>query len=661
MSLLWRKPCSLSCLAVFAVIVLVACSSGPGVAAPTVKDGAGKILAATLPLKVDETSKPVSLSGVFTGASLEYSTASSDEAVATAAIANGTLTITAHKAGPATITVTAKNAGGSAKYEVKVTVTAKSSGPGPGTGAAPTVKDAAPTTFGIDEGETEEVDLSDVFEGEGLTYPVAPESDDTDVAIAAIDDDVLIIRAGDPGEATITVIAKNAKGEAEHEITVTVSSPDDGAGGDGDPGDQTPPQPSATCTFPQTTELTIERTDHIKCTLPEGYTLNRLPGAVLTLDQRPDGETENVWLIQADKKGTHTITVFNEARKRAGTITVTVPNTPPNRNPGSHPEDQSITSSKSSIAVDIRSFFSDEDTEDYTESDNKLRYRVQTKPDWVLVESTDEGFVSYDDTSGNITLEVLEPMGKEGEEKDFPISIYAVDNSGDESNRPVRIVVKVAATGVDPRPGEYSAQQLSNGALHRDSALDVGPRFLRDTGTAVHTLTFSRVEGGPGFTFSANYVTGLIAGKRLNPAGDSSQVTTNAALFIYKDRDNNNRPSPPIPEWDSNTSLGMDYYLLESTGVVKAKWPTDLASTDDSDVKTISGAPEIEFKLTGRGSGMIRISYHVVALASKSEEDLFPTVGGRKTSTPVSTLTLRVVTCESPPNELMDCPGYTTG
>ena len=652
MSLLCRQAWGrLACLAILAVIVLAACSSGPGVAAPTVRDGAPEAIR----FDPGQTTRAVTLSGVFTGENLTFSKpTSSAPAVATASIANGTLIITAVSPGDATIAVTATNARGNVKHEITVTVPEPTTSE-PEPGATPTVKADAPDSVEFDQGQTTRtVALSTVFEEQNLEF--SETSSDPDVATASITTNgILVIRAGDPGDATITVTATNAAGRsASHEIAVTVPEPeDDGDDGD-DSGDQTP-QPSATCTFPQTTRLTIERTDDVKCTLPKGYTLSEPPGDVLTLDERPDGETDNVWLIEANKKGTHTITVFNEGRKRAGTITVTVPNTPPRRVSRSHPDVQTLTSPRSTPTasdMDIRLYFTDEDAEDYTTSENSLRYRVQSKPDWVLVESDDEGFVSVDGP-GNITLEVLEPMGKEGEERDFPVSIYAVDNSGDESNRPVRIVFDVKTTGIDPRPGEYSAQQLSNGALHRDSTLDVGPRFLRDTGTAVHTLTFSRVEDGPGFTFSANFVKGLIDGKRLGPSGVPA-VIANTAIFIYRDRDKNNLPSVPIPTWTSDTPLETDYYLLESSGVVKAKWPTALASAG-----TISDDPEIEFKLTGRGSGTIRISYHVVALASKSEADPFPNDGGGKTSTPVSTLTLRVVTCESPPNELDRCAGYT--
>ena len=206
----------LACLAILGVIVLVACSSGPGVTAPTVKDGAGKVLASTLSL-VEEGTKTVALSDVFTGEGLEYSEGSSDETVAEAEIAaNGTLTITAHKAGTATITVTATNAGGSVKYEVKVTVQSKPAGV-----AAPTVTAGATTSVEFAQGETTKtVALSGVFTGESLTYSVG--SNNPTVATASTSAGTLTITAHSPGTATITVTATNAGGNVSHGIAVTV-------------------------------------------------------------------------------------------------------------------------------------------------------------------------------------------------------------------------------------------------------------------------------------------------------------------------------------------------------------------------------------------------------------------------------------------------------
>ena len=264
MSLFCRQACGrLAFLAILAGIVLslVACEAGPGTSA---QPDPVKIKAVTFE-KVG-TAREIPLGDKFSGEELTYRATSSNPAVATVEVDNeeDILTVTAVGAGEATITVTAADSQDrTASQTFKVTTE-------PG---APTVKDGAPTSVDFEAGEstTKTVTLSQVFEGDDLTYS-APESDDTDVAIASISNRVLIIRAGDPGEATITVTATNAKGEAEHEITVTVPEPEDvGEGGD-DPGDQAT-QPSTTCKYPPAVRVTInlDRTKH--CTIPKLHTL----------------------------------------------------------------------------------------------------------------------------------------------------------------------------------------------------------------------------------------------------------------------------------------------------------------------------------------------------------------------------------------------------
>ena len=207
----WRR---LACLAVLSVIAmaLVGCGSGPG--AKTQPDPV-KIKDVVFE-KVGADDIKIPLGDKFSGEGLTYTATSSDTAVATVEVDNDKdiLTVTAVGSGPpATITVTAADSQDrTASQTFKVTVKPTTSEPEPG---APTVKDGAPTSVDFEAGEstTKTVTLSQVFEGDDLTYS-APESDDTDVAIASISNRVLIIRAGDPGEATITVTADERKGRS---------------------------------------------------------------------------------------------------------------------------------------------------------------------------------------------------------------------------------------------------------------------------------------------------------------------------------------------------------------------------------------------------------------------------------------------------------------
>ena len=213
MRLRYRQTIRIACLATLTVIVLVACSSGPGIAAPTVGEGA--------PGSVDfdsgQETETLALSEVFTGENLTFSDPkSSKPAVATASIANGTLTITAVSPGEATITVTATNAGGNVSHPLAVTVPA-TSGP-----AAPTVRAGASASVEFAQGQTTRtVSLNSVFAGESLTFS-APRSSRPAVATARIANRILTITAVSPGEATITVTATNAGGNVSHPLAVTV-------------------------------------------------------------------------------------------------------------------------------------------------------------------------------------------------------------------------------------------------------------------------------------------------------------------------------------------------------------------------------------------------------------------------------------------------------
>ena len=370
----WRR---LACLAVLSVIAmaLVGCGAGPGAKA---QPDPVKIKDVVFEKVIGADDIKIPLGDKFSGEGLTYTATSSNKAVATATVDGKTLTITAKGAGKAEITVTAADSQDrTASQTFKVTVKPTTSEPEPG---APTVKDGAPTSVDFEAGEstTKTVTLSQVFEGDDLTYS-APESDDTDVAIASISNRVLIIRAGDPGEATITVTATNAKGEAEHEITVNVPTPV-----------TTTPEPPTT-----SATLTIKLDESAKRTLSAKQTLQAPAGGGVRVEPSLDGETGNVWLITALKKGTHTIAIFSGGAtpEKVGSIVVEVPNSPPVRKHDEEHRTLNPTDLANTLelyntvaaSLNLYDFFDDPD-------EDRLRFRVGSKPSWVLIDSTD-GFV----------------------------------------------------------------------------------------------------------------------------------------------------------------------------------------------------------------------------------------------------------------------------
>ena len=631
MSLLYRNAWSR--LAILAVLagVLAACGAGPGAKAQPDPVKIGDVAFE----KVGADDVKIPLGDKFSGSELTYIATSSKEAVATVEVDNDDdiLTVKAVGAGEATITVTAADSQDrTASQSFKVTVKPTTSEPEPG---APTVKDSAPTSVDFEAGEstTKTVTLSQVFEGDDLTYS-APESDDTDVAIASISNRVLIIRAGDPGEATITVTATNAKGEAEHEITVTVPEPeDDGEGGDdGDQGSQ----PSATCKAPPLTfTITITRTGSKKCTLPEGHTLAEPVGGGLTVSLSPDGE-KDVWLIAAHKKGRYTIPILSSAPQKVGTITVIVPNTSPLRiYANSQTFDVEVLKSKPDdpIAnVNLSQYFTDvdEDTATTVEED-PLRFKISNKDDWLLIETKD-GFIVPDNGS-TLTLEVLKKVDAG---KTFDVSIYAVDKEGDESQAPVTLKIKATAD-LTPAPGSYTATQTENGDFRAkngdliETALKVGPRR-----GVKHPLEF--IDTRTGFAFANSKYAALVRAERVPDTAVSTTLLCKRGKDYFDYTCAGSMQDPP-------TTIGNTYYVLESRDAVVAEWAG----------VTLASDPMVKFTLKDKGnSGTITVRYYVVPAATPGSTDSNdPAASAQSVS---EDLRVNVVTCSSPPDQIEDCP-----
>ena len=621
-------------MAILAAIagVLAACGAGPGAKAQPdpvkIKD--------VIFEKVGADDVKIPLGDKFSGSELTYTAESSDPSAATVAVDNAkdVLTVTAVGAGEATITVTAADSKDrTASQTFKVTVKPTTSEPEPG---APTVKDGAPTSVDFEAGEstTKTVTLSQVFEGDDLTYS-APESDDTDVAIASISNRVLIIRAGDPGEATITVTATNAKGEAEHEITVTVPEPEeDGEGGD-DPGDQAT-QPSTTCKYPPAVRVTINLGRTKQCTIPKLHTLNPDSDGVSVREDLSD-KTGMVWLVTANNKGTHDITVYDAGRPLAGKITVVVPNSLPYRKATVDPTINLLTGTNhsritSSISLTLHSYFADPDTGDTS----PFIYRIVDQPKWVLIETKDGFLVTYQTTDATeiksattgLTMEVLNEMKADST---FTVSLVASDGS-DESELPVVLTFKADDGLMLPRMVmDYMSTQTENGALGK-TALRVGPRR-----GVPHTLTFKQSGDVAGFKFvdEATLNTSLLTGKA---------VTGTASLFYKTGSAIRNAAGGSLPKHgDNDWASGYHYYVLESSGAVEEpRWVTT----------SLAVSPQVTFKLKESGSsGSITISYYVVYGTSADP----PIAATSATRIGGKSLSVTVVTCNSPPDPIDDC------
>ena len=141
---------------------------------------------------------------------------------------------------------------------------------------------------------------------------------------------------------------------------------------------------------------------------------------------------------------------------------------------------------KTAENLTLETYFTDDDGDTW-------RYRIKKggKPDWVLI-NTKDGFI-YDGTNflrspvdgggdSRLNLEVLNEVEAE---KHFTVSLYAVDDSGGESVRPVTLKFVPdpdGAVALSPRIVPYTGTQTKNGDLRAkngdltEAVLKVGPR-----------------------------------------------------------------------------------------------------------------------------------------------------------------------------------------
>ena len=222
----------------------------------------------------------------------------------------------------------------------------------------------------------------------------------------------------------------------------------------------------------------------------------------------------------------------------------------------------------------------------------------------------------------------VEVLNKVETGKTFPVSIYAVDSAGGESELPVVLTFGPPRSSQTPRSVRYESQQTENGALGK-KALEVGPRR-----GVPHTLTFKQSGMVAGFKF--------VADATLNTSRlPDESVTVNAGLF-YKTGSAIRNADGPLPKHgDTAWASGYHYYVLESSGAVEEpRWSAG---------NELAAAPQANFKLKESGSsGSITISYYVVygtsadtAVAATSATR----IGGKS-------LSVTVVTCNSPPDPI---------
>ena len=578
----------------------------------------------------EDATRTIRLGDKFSGENLTYDASSSNVRVATATVDNtaDTLTVTAVGPGTATITVTA-TAQGSAPQTKTFTVTV----PQPASEEeAPTVRTGAITSVDVAQGGAQTVTLSTVFDGANLSYAVS--SSATAVATASESNGTLTIRGVSVGPATVTVTATNTAGSSPaHAIAVTVTAPVTTSSG----------------------TLTIKRGESAKRTLSAGQTLKSPDVTAVAVEPSGTG-AGNVWIITAIKKGTYTITIFNgDGTSQSRGIVVVIPNSLPLRlhenppgtelpNPVTVDVDPVTNGRFVTRALALGTYFEDPDPDD---DDDELRYKVGNKlPPWILMDAK-TGFATLH--SNELRFEILDKQLLE--DRKFTVTLYAVDDSGGTSQRPV-VLELTAPTDGEPAESNYTVRQAPNGDLNREGTLRVGPRMV----SGYHALTFMKAaEGHAGFRFASLKAASLVkAGDLfLVDNGDVDTITASSSETIYVDGD------PGIPEWVKDdpgatppivgNNVNLDYYLLKFSGDVEARWNTTAPALDED--------PKIDFRLTGTGRGTITIEYHVWKYTGSEELTDVMTIKGNAADRVTESISLDIVTCNSPPDPLSDCPG----
>ncbi len=173
--------------------------------APTLASGLGDLSGLR-----EGDARQVSLAGLCTdadGDALTITANSSNDHVATATVNGQSLTVSAKRAGQATITVTAADGkGGSVSDAFSVTVSPKPN-------SAPTVASALGALNGLREGDTRQISLAGVFtDADGDTLTITANSLNDAVATATVNGQHLTVSAVQAGQSTITVTAADERG-----------------------------------------------------------------------------------------------------------------------------------------------------------------------------------------------------------------------------------------------------------------------------------------------------------------------------------------------------------------------------------------------------------------------------------------------------------------
>lgn len=559
----------------------------------------------------DDPAQTIVLSTVFTHAgTITYEVSVTGSAV-DAVEANGILTVTPLRKGEEEVTVTATADGLSVSVSFNVDVVGDNRPPKPPVVAPKSVGEIPGFYIGV--GESDSVDVAEYFTPDsGLDFSVGDGDYDDDIVRVVVNGSEVTVTGLDDGETTITVTARNATDTATQEIHVNV-------------------EPEGPPIHPP--ELYIhgvgdDAAEEIR--IDDDQTLYVVNGTG-QIEVAPNSDSDTVWTVTGRKKGDATIRVLDSNGVVDHEVSVEVGNTAPEVQkvlPSSRRAPDSTNSyyikdeagewaAGSAVSTDAgartyhhfvipyEDFFRDEDglTDIETVRTKGIGFFAESRnPSDAEVVRIIPGTVTDTDAPVSVVVDFKRKVGTI-----LPLEISIEDKSGEHS-----APVTVQLLTQPPIADNYEVSQAS-GTNRFD--VDVWQREGPE-----HTLTFSSYTQGTdgagnsvGFSFVEDFVTGL---------GETAQPAT----VTISD-------TAPNSDWKEAATGDAGYFHVVKSG--------NISLVDDGATDTIQYGlttaqvvgddtePVLNFRITGSGSGTVRIVYWL----RYQKDDTGPVIAASKTAT----------------------------
>jgi hypothetical protein len=346
--------------------------------------------------------------------------------------------------------------------------------------------------------------------------------------------------------------------------------------------------PMDTATLPPAT-MEVDDVEHV--TLKEGERLTSSVMAVVSVEPGVAPKATE-WTIRAEKKGKSTVRHYGTDGNVIGSVAVTVPNQVPVRTDTPNPPTNEYLTltrimsgdddGQSTTYISLAPFFTDPDGD-------ALKYNFISQSPNIL-------FVKAKKPASRACCDVYVDVLNE----DYPsasVVVRATDSAGANAVGIMEFQIGIGSMDVVPR--HYTTHQQNNG----DLATIVRVELRTD---ATHDLKFIEVdEGGTtteGFKFAQ-----IFAGVMSELLDNTTVVHTAATAIAIADL-----PDPGTP--------GLGHYTVEvgngpvtkvSLRNVNGSMALEEVPAVDMRPTEATDAPMLDFQVTGTGSDVVTVNYHV--------------------------------------------------